>query len=88
MFYDYKCKKCKKIKKNIRHGMLEKPEIFCECGETMIKIITGGSGIHYKGMGWPRKGTGLHSKPKHGKEIGIKVDNDKRKAMLEAGEKV
>ncbi len=46
--------------------MMEEPEFFCEDDNTMLKKkITGGCGVHYKGNGWPRKGSGLHSNPKH-----------------------
>lgn len=41
-----------------------------------------------KGQGWASKGTATASSPKHGKEVGIKVDYDKKQAMKEAGEKV
>jgi len=63
MFYDYKCKECGKEQEEV-HGMTENPEIKCSCGEIMRRIITGGTGVHYKGVGWPRKGTGTDPKPR------------------------
>lgn len=41
-----------------------------------------------KGNGWPTKGTGLLSNPKLTKEVGIKVDYDKKAEMKANGEKV
>ncbi len=47
------------------HGMTEEPEILCDdCNNQMKRIITGGAGVHYKGNGWPRKGSGTVSNPR------------------------
>jgi len=54
----------------------------------MVKIISGGCGFVLRGRGWSSKNNATASKPKHYKEVGIKVDNDKRKEMQAAGEKV
>jgi len=47
-----------------------------------------GGNFILRGRGWASKGTATHNKPRRGKEIGIKVDNDKKQQMKEAGEKV
>ena len=51
MFYDYICPKCGEVKE-VNHSILEDPEILCEDGTIMTRIITGGSGTHFKGGGW------------------------------------
>ena len=66
MFYEYKCPVCGKIEE-VEHGMTDEPDIYCEDNHDKIlmrRTITGGSGVIYKGVGWPRKGTGLAPKPK------------------------
>jgi predicted nucleic acid-binding Zn ribbon protein len=67
MFYDYYCPVCGVVEERV-HGMTEEPSYFCENNHEktlMKKLITGGSGVIYQGVGWPRKGTGLAPKPKH-----------------------
>jgi predicted nucleic acid-binding Zn ribbon protein len=67
MFYEYECPLCGKIEECI-HGMNENPEIYCENNHEKIlmkRLITGGNGVIYKGVGWPRKGTGTAPKPQH-----------------------
>ena len=52
MFYDYKCGCCGFIEE-IEHGMLEEKEYKCPyCEKAMKKVITGGAGTHYKGIGF------------------------------------
>jgi len=87
MTYLYYCKKCGH-EQDEWHNMKNSPEIKCEkCKSLMRKKITGGSGIIYRGNGWPRKGSGLIGSPKKSiADIGVKVDHDKKKAMEEAGE--
>jgi predicted nucleic acid-binding Zn ribbon protein len=63
MIYTYYCEKCEK-ENDFFHGMNETPTFVCECGSVMKKKITGGCGVIYKGVGWPRKGTGTSPKPK------------------------
>jgi putative FmdB family regulatory protein len=88
MFYTYRCNKCEK-EKEVRHSMTEEPEVICECGEKMSRIIFGGSAVHYHGMGWACKNTATAPKPeKRVAEVGIRVDHDLKQQMLEAGEKV
>ena len=50
MFYDYECDSKDHpdiiFKKEIQHGMKEKPVILCGiCHKTMRKVITGGTGF-------------------------------------------
>lgn len=51
MIYDYQCK-CGNVQEEI-HGMNEVPEIKCtKCSTVMQRIISGGSGVIFKGGGW------------------------------------
>lgn len=68
MFYTYYCPTCGKEEEFV-HGMTEEPKYHCENDNTIMKKkITGGCGEIYKGVGWPRKGTGTAPKPKRYKE--------------------
>lgn len=88
MFYIYLCPECGE-EKEVRHGMTESPTIVCDsCSTTMKRKITGGLGFCLKGHGWASKNTATASRPKKGKEVGIKVDNNLRKQMQDAGENV
>lgn len=52
MIYDYECKNCSNVQEEI-HGMNETPEIKCsKCSTIMQRIISGGSGVIFKGGGW------------------------------------
>jgi len=53
MIYDYKCVDCENIQEE-EHGMNESPVIKCnKCGSNNIKkIISGGTGVIFKGGGW------------------------------------
>lgn len=74
MFYEYACDECKEIEVK-EHGMTENPSYKCShCGKKMRKVISGGAGIHYKGNGWPRKGSGLMGNPTRTTEVGVKVN--------------
>lgn len=54
--------------------MKENPVFICpECGAEMKQVVTGGAGIIFRGVGWPRKGTGLTPKAKITTETGIKI---------------
>ena len=47
--YDYKCPKCHSVTE-INHPMLDNSDKWCaECGEKLYKIMSGGSGVIYKG---------------------------------------
>lgn len=55
--YDYWCEKCDKIEEHV-HSMKEDPDIKCECGEPMMRLISrnfagfnikgGSSSIHWR----------------------------------------
>lgn len=64
----------------------ERPDTVEKDGKVFEYVPEFGGNFILKGMGWASKGTALASKPKKGKEVGIKVDNDKKKAMEEAGD--
>jgi putative FmdB family regulatory protein len=52
MIYQYSCSKCGN-EQEINHGMKENPEIKCDnCQTVMNIIITGGTGVIFKGGGW------------------------------------
>jgi len=52
MIYDYQCE-CGNTQEEI-HGMNENPIINCnKCSKTMQRVITGGTGVIFKGGGWP-----------------------------------
>jgi putative FmdB family regulatory protein len=73
MFYQYHCTECENLK-DVEHSMKENPEILCDkCNSIMKRVITGGCGVIYRGLGWVSKGTGTANKPKHTKEIGVAV---------------
>jgi putative FmdB family regulatory protein len=53
MIYEYECNGCSNIQEEM-HGMKENPVIKCkECDEIMQRIISGGSGVIFKGGDWP-----------------------------------
>jgi len=61
LFYEYYCQNCM-YEEEVEHSIIQDPEIKCrKCGSKMQRKITGGVGVHYKGVGWPRKGTGTHA---------------------------
>ena len=50
--YEYRCKECGHIFEKL-HGMSEEPEVECSrCGEEAERIISGGSGVVFKGSGF------------------------------------
>ena len=52
MIYDYRCK-CGNVQEEI-HGMTENPAILCKkCTCIMQRIVTGGTGVVFKGGDWP-----------------------------------
>ena len=54
MYYDYKCDntECKNTFE-VEHGMEDKPEVSCpKCKSYASRVITGGSGVQFKGSGW------------------------------------
>jgi len=52
--YDYFCERCEQDKE-VTHGMNEKPDIICDCGEIMKKAISKGIQFVLKGSGWTGK---------------------------------
>lgn len=65
MFYLYRCMVCGK-EKEVRHSIKEEPIILCdEDDERMNRVITGGAGTIFKGLGWASKGTATAPKPQH-----------------------
>jgi putative FmdB family regulatory protein len=73
MNYDYSCSKCG-FQEEKSHSMKENPIFKCpECGAKMKRLLNGGGNIIFKGVGWPRKGTGLTPKATVTTEVGIKI---------------
>ena len=58
--YDYECEPCE-IRHEVIHSIKEDPEIKCECGSAMQRIISGGGGFVLKGWGWAGKNTRINS---------------------------
>lgn len=59
--YEYECRRCGKSHE-IFHGIKEPPRHRCpSCGGRMTRVISGGTGVIFKGSGWyitdSRKGT-------------------------------
>ena len=53
--YTYRCTVCG-FEKEVFHGILESPEMICrKCRRPMKRLVSGGSGVHFKGAGWYRK---------------------------------
>lgn len=56
MTYIYVCDPCK-IKYEKTHGMNETPTYKCKkCHKKLRRVITGGSGVIYRGDGWSHAG--------------------------------
>jgi putative FmdB family regulatory protein len=52
MIYEYICNNCGNLQEEI-HSMKDNPEIKCnDCTNKMQRVITGGTGIIFKGGGW------------------------------------
>lgn len=50
--YEYECRKCGKSHE-IFHGITEPPRHRCpSCGGRMTRVISGGTGVIFKGSGW------------------------------------
>jgi putative FmdB family regulatory protein len=82
---DMICKKCG-FEKEIWRKINDKPEVKCEkCGTKMIKNFIN-LNFSLKGQGWASKNTATASKPQRFKEVGIKVDTNKKREMEAAGE--
>ena len=85
-FYEMKCNSCNHEEELLLNITEDLSKVECsECGESMKPQITTGNFI-LKGFGWAGKGN--RQKPQYQKQIGVKVDHDKKNAMIEAGEKV
>jgi len=57
-------------------------------GKIFTYVPTFSTNFILRGVGWAGKGTALASSPKRGREIGLKVDHERKAAMKAAGEKV
>lgn len=64
------------------------PKEIVRDGKTYTYVPTFGTNFLLKGYGWASKGTATANKPKLSKEVGLKVDYDKKNAMEKAGERV
>lgn len=74
--YDYKCPKCKTVIEAF-HNMSENPRLYCKkCGTRMIKLISGGAGLIFKGDGFYRSCDYINQKAK---EDGMTHGSEKRK---------
>jgi len=55
-------------------SMSERPNHIIKNGKTYTYKPTFGGNFILKGRGWASKGTALAPKPRHGKEVGVKID--------------
>lgn len=74
MIYQYGCSKCGN-EQEINHGMKENPEIKCDnCQSVMSRIITGGTGVIFKGGGWTTADSKFkRSQTKKNEKVGKKM---------------
>lgn len=80
MIYEYECT-CGNVQEEI-HGMNESPEILCvECQDVMKRLITGGTGIIFKGGGWTTSDSNF-------KKSMIKKNDNAKKKMIDHHEPV
>jgi putative FmdB family regulatory protein len=50
--YDYECNQCRSVIE-VNHSMKESYKEPCQkCGGNMVKCISGGVGVHFKGSGF------------------------------------
>lgn len=85
-FYKYVAEDGEEIEKFFT--MQDRPDQIEENDKVYERVPEFGTTFHLKGTGWASKGTATADSPKHGKEVGIAVDKNKRKQMREAGEYV
>jgi predicted nucleic acid-binding Zn ribbon protein len=85
-FYRYVAEDGKELEKFFT--MQDRPDSIKENGKTYERVPEFGTSFILRGSGWVSKGNEKADSPKHGKEIGIAVDKNKRKQMREAGEDV
>ena len=85
-FYEMKCSECDHEEELLLNITEDLSKIECDvCGGKMKTQITTGNFI-LKGFGWAGKGN--RQKPQYEKQVGVRVDHDKKNAMKAAGEKV
>ena len=85
-FYEMKCKECNYEVEMLLNITDDLEAVKCpKCDNNMKVQITTGNFI-LEGFGWASKGN--KEKPHREKQVGYKVDYDKKNAMREAGERV
>ena len=63
--YSYYCSKCDKTV-NVMHSIMEDPELSCKiCRSLMKRLVSGGSGTHYRGSGWFSKDNPYRNPKRH-----------------------
>lgn len=85
MFYLYVCRMCGK-EKEVMHSIKEDPEILCEeDDQKMVRVISGGTGTIFHGVGWAKKGTATAPRPEHTRvtDVSIPVFKDGHKPKEE-----
>lgn len=85
-FYTYRAKDGEEIEEMFT--IQERPDEIKRGNKKYKRIQEFSGNFVLKGTGWASKGNATASSPKHGKEVGIAVDKEKKKAMQEAGENV
>ncbi len=71
--YDYRCISCKK-EKEVFHSIKEDPEILCDCGSKMTRMLPKSVSFVLKGLNWSGKNLKEKSyRKQRRKEIGKKM---------------
>lgn len=83
-FYKYESEDGEQIEKF--QQMSEMSDYIEENGKIYYRLPEFSGGFILRGQGWASKGNATAGSPKHGKEVGLKVDYDKKNEMQEAGE--
>ena len=76
--YDYICNSCNE-KISVSQNMNDKPLEKCECGGKLSRLISGGSGMIFKGSGFYLTDYTNYGKSENGKEEKVDKKNKKSK---------
>jgi|GEM_PF-3343239 hypothetical protein len=78
-FYTYRAEDGSEVEKMF--SMQNRPDKIKEDEKLYERVEEFGTTFHLKGSGWASKGTATAPAVKHGKEIGIAVDHDKKREV-------
>lgn len=83
-FYTYRAEDGEEVEKMFQ--MNERPDEIEIDGKLYTRVQEFSGNFVLKGVGWATKGNGTSPSPKHGKEVGIAVDQEKKRQMKNEGE--